>query len=231
MNELIPFNYEDKEVRVITDDNGTPWWVAKEVCDILELEKIDSAIRGLDDDEKGTHKVSTPGGPQDMSIINESGLYNLIFRSNKPEAKKFRKWVTSEVLPAIRKTGTYMLPDDGAVRMLREAEHETGIALNPDQRIAVLKILRSAETKKSPKFPVNTEDTGYALMSLNLQVGRMFRNIEDIKSELAEHNERFESLDGRVETYRNSLRLYDDMYDGLRKDMRAYAKELAAKKA
>jgi hypothetical protein len=85
----------------------TPWFVAKDVCSILDIERTDSALRGLDDDEKGAHTVSTLGGPQELSTVNESGLYALIFRSRKEQARVFRKWVTSEVLPQIRKTGAY----------------------------------------------------------------------------------------------------------------------------
>jgi hypothetical protein len=86
---------------------GEPRFVAKDVCDVLDLSDVSMSISRLDDDEKGTSKVCTPGGTQEMSIITESGLYTLVLRSNKPEAKRFRKWVTSEVLPAIRKHGSY----------------------------------------------------------------------------------------------------------------------------
>lgn len=110
MNEVTVFNFNGQnQVRTILRE-GEPWFVAKDVCEILELEKIDSAIRELDDDEKGTHSMSTLGGNQRMSIVSESGLYALVFKSRKPEAKAFRKWVTSEVLPAIRKTGRYEVP-------------------------------------------------------------------------------------------------------------------------
>lgn len=87
--------------------NGETWWIAKDVCDILELENVSLTVARLDPDESRTHTISTPGGNQSVLIINESGLYHLLFSSEKPEAKKFRKWVTSEVLPEIRKTGGY----------------------------------------------------------------------------------------------------------------------------
>lgn len=107
MNDLTVYNFNGSNVRVIIRDDE-PWFVAKDVCGVLELEKTDSAIRELEPDEKGTHVVSTLGGNQRMSVVSESGLYALIFKSRKPEAKVFRKWVTSEVLPAIRKTGRYV---------------------------------------------------------------------------------------------------------------------------
>jgi len=111
MSNIIPFSYQEKEIRIIEDQDGNPWWVAKDVCEILDLADANKAVKNLDDDERGTTKVRTPGGEQSMIIINESGLYTLILRSNKPEAKPFRKWVTSEVLPSIRKTGSYSMPD------------------------------------------------------------------------------------------------------------------------
>ena len=86
---------------------GDPWFVASDACKCLELTNVSKACQTLDEDEKGITKVYTLGGSQDMMLISESGLYTLIMRSNKPEAKVFRKWVTSEVLPSIRKTGSY----------------------------------------------------------------------------------------------------------------------------
>ena len=88
---MIPFNFGSSTIRVTTDDRGEPWFVAKDVCEVLEIERTDSALRNLDDDEKGTRKMSTLGGTQQVSIISESGLYALIMRSNKPQAKPFRK--------------------------------------------------------------------------------------------------------------------------------------------
>lgn len=89
-----------------------PWFVAQDLCDILDIQWKGSGTLGyLDEDEKGSAKCSTPGGPQEMMVINESGLYTLIMRSNKPAAKKFRKWVTGEVLPSIRRDGFYVHPD------------------------------------------------------------------------------------------------------------------------
>lgn len=104
------FPYTTTEIRVFVIE-GEPWFVANDVCAVLEFAHPASNLRRLDDDEKGVHTMHTPGGPQEMTIINESGLYSLILTSRKPEAKKFKKWVTSEVLPAIRKTGRYVHPE------------------------------------------------------------------------------------------------------------------------
>ena len=105
MNEITRM-YKDNQLRVI-DKNGDPWFVAKDVCEILELGNTSQAVSYLDDDEKGISINDTPSGRQEMLIVSESGLYSLIFRSRKDEAKNFRRWVTHEVLPSIRKTGGY----------------------------------------------------------------------------------------------------------------------------
>lgn len=84
-----------------------PWFVATDLARVLGYRDATHAIRNLDDDEKGLHTLETPGGDQELSIVSESGLYGLIFRSRKEVARKFRRWVTSEVLPSIRKYGAY----------------------------------------------------------------------------------------------------------------------------
>lgn len=105
--EITVFAFRGRNVRTVIKD-GEPWFVAKDVCDVLGINDPSMAIRDLDEDEKGTSTIGTLGGNQTMLTVNESGLYALIFKSRKPEAKAFRKWVTSEVLPAIRKTGGYI---------------------------------------------------------------------------------------------------------------------------
>ncbi|OJV45481.1 MAG: hypothetical protein BGO28_05140 [Alphaproteobacteria bacterium 43-37] len=104
---LQTFLFEDQNVRIALDDKGEPWFVAADVCRILNLQDHKSALRPLEEDERGVKTFLSHGGPQKYSIINESGLYWLIFRSTKPDAKRFRIWVTNEVLPSIRKTGSY----------------------------------------------------------------------------------------------------------------------------
>ncbi|QHZ52462.1 phage antirepressor [Paenibacillus larvae] len=106
MNQLQVFNFTGKDVRVVVKD-GHPWWVAKDVSELLGFRMASDFTRTLDDDEKDTQIVRTPGGNQEVTIINESGLYSAILKSRKPEAKQFKRWVTHEVLPAIRKTGMY----------------------------------------------------------------------------------------------------------------------------
>lgn len=110
MNEIQVFNFNSNSVRVVVRE-GEPWFVAKDVCRVLELDNPRSTLALLDDDEKGVHSMDTLGGNQSMTVVTESGLYSLILRSRKPEAKMFKKWVTSEVLPSIRKHGAYLSPD------------------------------------------------------------------------------------------------------------------------
>ena len=106
-DELIPFDFEGRPVRVVTDVQGEPWFVAADVAQSLDYRMASDMTRSLDHDEKGTQIVRTPSGDQEMLVINESGLYSAILKSRKPEAKRFKRWVTREVLPAIRKTGRY----------------------------------------------------------------------------------------------------------------------------
>jgi prophage antirepressor-like protein len=112
-NNLINFEFNSNLVRVFKDEEGTPWWVAKDVCSVLEINDHYQAIDRLEDDERGRCKIPTPGGKQNMVTVNEPGLYTLIIRSNKPEAKRFKRWITHEVLPSIRKTGRYEMPGVG----------------------------------------------------------------------------------------------------------------------
>jgi len=108
-NEMQVFSYEGNEVRTI-QRGGEPWWVLKDVCDILEIGNSRDVTARLDDDEKGVDIIDTLGGKQELTVISESGLYSTILLSRKPEAKKFKRWVTHEVLPTIRKHGAYVTP-------------------------------------------------------------------------------------------------------------------------
>lgn len=106
MTALIPFDYSGRQVRTVQVD-GEPWFVAADVCAVLELNNVTMAVASLDEDEKGFSNVETPGGEQRVVIVNEPGLYSLILRSRKPEAKAFKRWLTHEVIPSLRKNGRY----------------------------------------------------------------------------------------------------------------------------
>lgn len=148
MNELRTWTFSGSEVRTV-EVNGEPWWVLADVCSVLEISNNRNIAARLEDDEKGVTLVDTLGGAQNMTIINESGLYSVILRSDKPQAKPFRKWVTSEVLPSIRKTGSYSIKDsytiddpiERAQRWIEEQREKKQLALTvsvQNQQIAEL---------------------------------------------------------------------------------------------
>ena len=116
-NEIQVWNYESSEIRTV-QVNGEPWFVLADVCKVLELSSPHKVAERLDGDEKGRNQIPTLGGVQEMAVVNESGLYTVILRSDKPQAKPFRKWVTSVVLPSIRKTGSYSVQQSNAFENL-----------------------------------------------------------------------------------------------------------------
>lgn len=111
------------DVRV-TVKNGEPWFVTRDACRVLGLSNVTEATRGLDGDELSSVVLNSGGQNREMTTVSESGLYSLIFRSRKPEAKKFRKWVTSVVLPAIRKDGGYIAGEENIDKMDELAQTE-----------------------------------------------------------------------------------------------------------
>lgn len=134
-NEIEIFNYLDTPVRVATVDDE-PWWLAGDICDVLGIRNVSDAMLKLDDDEKRQVRVNI--GQTDVMrgrapwYVSESGLYTLILRSDKPEAREFKRWVTHEVLPTIRKTGSYAVPQRELSRkelayMVIEAEERAEI--------------------------------------------------------------------------------------------------------
>lgn len=130
------FEYQGASVRTIVVD-GEPQFVARDACDILELGDVSRAVSRLDDDEKGTISIRTPGGEQMMLVVTEAGLYALILGSRKPEAKLFKRWVRHEVLPSVRKHGAYMTP-----AALEQALQD------PDTMIRILTSLKDEQEKR-----------------------------------------------------------------------------------
>lgn len=133
MNHLKTFYFENQNIRVVDQDNG-PWFVAKDVCDVLEIKNTSDALKRLDFDERARFNLGRQG---ETNIINEYGLYSLILASRKLEAKQFKRWVTHEVIPSIRKHGAYMTPDT----------LEQAIA-NPDFTIGLLTSLKEEKLKR-----------------------------------------------------------------------------------
>lgn len=137
--QVTPFNFDQYQIRTMQDDGGEIWFVAQDVCEAIDLDDTSKAVSRLDDDEKGTNTVRTPSGEQQMLTISESGLYSLVLTSRKPEAKRFKKWVTSEVLPSIRKNGSYSMAQPKATADL------------PDLVSACNALVASVDAKVLPK--------------------------------------------------------------------------------
>lgn len=134
VNGLQVFTYGERPVRMIEREDG-PWWVLADVCEALEIKQSRNVASRLDDDEKGVQIMDTPGGQQTVTIVNEPGLYSVILRSNKPEARAFKRWITHEVLPTIRRTGGY---GSAAERMERFAEQAAAAIEAMNERLTAL---------------------------------------------------------------------------------------------
>lgn len=170
--QIMPFNFGEHEIRVIQDEHGDPWFIASEIAKILGYRDATNMCRMLDGDEKGTHIMSTLGGNQELSMINESGLYSCILKSRKEEAKPFQKWVTRDVLPSIRKHGMYAkdelldnpdvflevvtkLKEERDQRLLAEQQRDHAIATKAqisDKKTASAMNTASQEKKRANKL-------------------------------------------------------------------------------
>lgn len=146
--EIQTFNFNAAPLRTLTDENGGPWFVAKDGCNILGLNNVGQALARLDDDEKSSITLNdgTPGTPN-KAIVSESGLYSLILTSRKPEAHEFKRWVTHEVLPSIRKHGIYatettidqILADpDFGIRLLTDLKEERAKRIEAENQVKEL---------------------------------------------------------------------------------------------
>lgn len=136
MNQLQIFNFESRNVRVLQLHNE-PWFVAKDVSEILGFRDPYTATRTLDDDEKLLHTICVSGQNRETTLVNEPGLYSLILKSRKPEAKQFKRWITHEVIPSIRKHGAYMTP-----------EKIEEVLLNPDTIIKIAQNLKEEQERR-----------------------------------------------------------------------------------
>lgn len=204
MNELQVFRYQGNEVRTV-EVNGEPWFVLKDVCAVLGIGNSRMVFDRLDSDEKGVSQIDTPGGLQNVNIVNESGLYNVLLRSDKPEAKPLRKWVTSEVLPSIRKTGSYNQKPLSPVEMFAM---QAQINLEQERR------LKAVEQKQAVldgvmdvmAAPMLAEDGWQekAQKAINTAVERFQTNHQTFRAELYEDVERVGHVD--LETRQTRLR-------------------------
>lgn len=141
-DKIQSFEFEGKEVRTLKIDDE-PWFVGKDLAEILGYSNTRDALsRHVEPEDKGVAKLDTLGGKQNQTVVNESGMFSLILSSSLPNAKKFKRWVTSEVLPTIRKTGSYQLPQtpEGQIRLLLESNvHMDERMTNAEEDIALLK--------------------------------------------------------------------------------------------
>lgn len=151
-------------VRVVMH-NGEPWFVAKDVCDCLELTNTAQTISYLDDDEKGVTTNYTPGGKQEMSMISEAGLYSLILRSRKPEAKAFKRWVTHDILPSIRKTGSYSMTPKSYAEALRALAAEVELREAVEAQKALAESQRDEAIRTKAEIGSRREATSMATAS------------------------------------------------------------------
>lgn len=182
MSAVELFTYTDQQVRVVLID-GEPWFVLSDICRVMEIVNHGNVAARLADDQKGVHLADTPGGRQQVTIVNESGMYEVVIRSDKPEAVTFRRWITSEVLPRIRKTGSYSaapaLTDDELIHRALEvsarrvAELTDRVAeLEPQAQVATM--LLDAEGDLSVR------DAAQSLTRAGIKVGerRLFAELE-----------------------------------------------------
>lgn len=194
MNDLQIFTYEGTPLRTVEKD-GEIWWVLKDVCGVLGIVKTDRVAARLDDDEKGAHLVSTPSGNQNMTIVNEPGLYSVILRSDKPEAKNFKRWVTHEVLPSIRRTGAYSLAPAQPMTPAQLLAAQAQVLVEMEQRMDVMqahaatleaKVDTAMKAFSRPAADHWTSDTDTAIkelcetqhLSITATKGRMYAELE-----------------------------------------------------
>lgn len=143
MTALLAFEFGEDPVRIVMVA-GDPWFIANDIARVLGYRDAPNMVRMLDDDERGTHIVSTLGGIQEMNIVSESGMYAAILKSRREEARRFRKWVTSEVLPSLRRTGQYQLHD-------HEPLPPQAIDLDPTRLVAGVSVIREARRLFGPQ--------------------------------------------------------------------------------
>ncbi len=159
------FLFEDRHRIRVLERGDEPWFVAADVCGVLEIANSRDAIARLDEDEKDVATIDTPGGPQRMTVVNESGLYAVILTSRKPEAKAFKRWITHEVIPAIRKQGAYLAPSMTPGELLvamanrfldqeREIEALKLKQTEQDERIADIELRQTAMEHGAQYFTV-----------------------------------------------------------------------------
>lgn len=216
MNPITPYLFGETTIRSLTID-AEPWFVANDVCTVLSIANPRDATRSLDEDEKGVAITDTLGGPQETVIVNESGLYALIFKSRKSEARRFRKWVTSEVLPAIRRTGSYGRSHTVFLSLIKD---QISLGVSPDlaARLAGKLTGEPAEQIPTREMPTSRQDQeiSFILSLLKPGVSYTVPEISDLipaghcyrQDSLASRNSRIGKILNRATHHQRLEKLY-----------------------
>jgi anti-repressor protein len=180
--DLQLFEFHKHAVRVIVID-GDPWFVLADLCSVLGIANQGNVGARLADDQKGVHLADTPGGRQQMTVINESGMYEVVIRSDKPDAVTFRRWITGDVLPAIRKTGSYGTAPalQGPELLARAVLEAQAMLAAKDERIAELEPQAQVATKLlDAEGDLSVRDAAQCLTRAGIKVGagRLFAHLE-----------------------------------------------------
>ena len=212
MNELQLFNFEEKEIKTIQINNEI-YFVGKDICNILELADVSKAISRLDEDEKLIRTLFLSGQNREVLFVNESGLYSLVLTSRKPEAKRFKKWVTSEVIPSIRKTGSYNSNDTKIDRLI-ELMMQTNSNLTALVNNLAIKHEPKTETPKyfQPSFSDNSNEDIHFYHRITIY-GKKFRPDLD-QSQIRERAKEIGMMASRLSKERNIQIIKEDNLDG-----------------
>lgn len=189
-DKIAIFKYQDTPVRII-DESGDPWFVAKDVAEILGYSDTQALTRRIDPEDLGTCTDNTSGQIREMTTLNESGLYNAILGSTKPDARKFKRWVTSEVLPSIRKHGAYMTAEtiekvladpDTIIRLATDLKEERArrLSLEVEKKIMLPKA-EFFDTVGASKDAIPMRDVARVLNDTSMGRNRLFEFLRDQK--------------------------------------------------
>ncbi len=201
MSALDAFLFDGAQVRVVTFA-GEPWFVLADLCAVLGVANARNVAARLDDDMKGVHPVDTPGGAQNVTVVSEAGMYEVVIRSDKPEAARFRRWITSDVLPQIRRTGSYVAQETPEQLMARALVTAQGVIERKDEQIAVLAPRAEAwDELASAEGDYSVADAAKVLSRAGVKTGpqRLFEQLAGIKWIYRAHDRRWRVYAGTVD--------------------------------